>query len=134
MFNRINESKMVYFPKILMGFGLVSYLVLFLAGSILHNHPIVILPHFQYVHEQAYSCQDCSDCSHHGKSDGHSDNHHNCPVCQFQAVAIGALLVVSTILFFTPLVIVQIFSEQQNYYLPQKYLSVYLRAPPIPVA
>lgn len=47
MFNTIiNKFKPTYFSKILMGFGLVSYLVLSLAGDILHNYPIVISPHF----------------------------------------------------------------------------------------
>lgn len=131
MFNVINKTKPVCFSKILMGFGLASYLVLFLAGDIMHNHPIVISPHFQCVHEQSHSHQ---DCSHHGKSDKHSDNHHNCPVCQFQAVVVGALLVISITLFFTLLVTFQVFPEKQNHYPLQKYFGIYLRAPPIPTA
>ena len=128
MFNMTNKFKPAYLSKILMGFGLASYLVLFLAGDILHNHPILILPHFQYVHEEGHLHQ---DCSHHGKSDKHSDDQHNCPVCQFQAVVVGALLVVSITLFFTLLVTFQVFSENQNQHSLQKYFSIYLRAPPV---
>ena len=131
MFNIINESKIAHFSKILMGFSLASYLILFLVGSVLHNHSVVILPHFQYSHEQAFSHQDCHD---HGGSGEHREDHHNCPICQFKLTAAGVLLAVLIILFYTPLIIFQIFSEHQNYYLPQKYLCIYLRAPPIPAA
>ena len=128
MFNVINKIKPAYFSKILMGFGLASYLVLFLAGDILHNHPVLIFSQFQHVHQEGSFYQACSQPS---KSDKHSDNQQNCPICQFQAVVTGVLLVVTVTLFFNMLFSFKVFSEIQIRQFLSKYFNISLRAPPV---
>jgi hypothetical protein len=130
MFKLIN-IKAFRFSDILMGMALMSYLVLSLAGAVLHNHPASFLPSniIEKVHSHYHDCHGSEKPEKHDQHD--EKDHHDCPVCHFNAVVIGAILVKAIIALVALLCLYLIFSRRDNPHFSQNHSAIYLRAPPV---
>lgn len=120
------------FAKILMSAGLVSYLVLFLAGGVLHNHPIELSPLPTHSHS-VHFYHNCHCCEHDEDHSSHSDeeHRHECPVCYFDGVISGATLVKAIVSAVALLCLSPTFLLHDFFHLSQDYFSTYPpRAPP----
>ncbi len=118
------------FSKILIGIGLVGYLVLSLAGAVLHNHPVDILP-FAQCCNATWHHHECCDCESHDNHKKHRhEHHHDCPVCYFNAVVVGALEVTAITILVVLLYLCSVCCRYNNFYPIEKSFCIYLRGPP----
>ena len=120
--SKMNKS---LFPKMLMSFALISYLVLSLAGIVLHNHPHKFLPFIKCNNCYYY---DCHDCDNHQKQSNHAES--NCPVCHFNVVIAGGIPVTEIIIMITMLWLCLIVFMHNPLPSFQNYYRISLRAPP----
>ena len=117
--------------KLLMGMALVSYLVLYLAGALLHNHSNDIVSGDESGKVHAHVCVGCCRCGDADESGGHgSGSPDECPVCRFNAVVVGALVVTAVAVVLALRAAIAEFSDPEYIRSFQYYLSVYLRGPP----
>jgi hypothetical protein len=113
-----------------MGTALMSYLVLSLAGAVLHNHPAHLWP-FDRIEKAHFHYHDCRDCEKPGKR-GHHDKEDrpDCPVCHFNAVVSGAIIVEILFVSVALLCLCAVFFKYSNFLPSSAYFPLYLRAPP----
>lgn len=130
MFSLI-KIKTLRVSNILMSTALISYLVLFLAGSVLHNHPVNLgkVSAIGEAHSDSHDC--CGRCNHSRHDDHHGEEgHHNCPVCYFNAIASGSLPfpVVIFLIFLSCWYVIFYKHNRNNPF--HDFLQLHLRAPP----
>lgn len=129
MFSVIN-SKKLHVSTMLMGMALMSYLVLFLAGSMLHNDPFCFsfLNDIEELHTRRHK-DPC--CPKHEKHDHHNEeNHHDCLVCHFNAVAAGAVLAEAVAVPSALLFLCEVLWNHNPLHLSQFFSRFYPRDPP----
>ncbi len=129
MFSLMNINRSI-FLKALLGTALINYLLLSLAGTVLHNHP----HHFSLLLKQAntFLQHDSHGCDNHGnQSSQHKPHHHACPVCHLKTVILGAVFLVSITLMISMLCVSLIVLRNNIFPSVQNYYRFYLRAPPV---
>jgi uncharacterized paraquat-inducible protein A len=128
MFN-LMKIKALRVSKILMGIGLMGYLVLFLASSI-HSQPVCfsLLSGIEEIHSHHHKSPCCPK---HEKHDHHNEKSHpDCPVCHFNAVVAGAVLVKAVTVPSASLFLCEVVWSQNPLPISQSFSHFYPRDPP----